>query len=233
MLTHSQVQAALSARLDGEEHELDDAAVDAHVANCAECAKFRDRAVALSRSLTFVEPASSGMAPPKNLSEVILAGVEPTWRQVSSARQTSLALARLTLVALGGCLVVWAVALVISASGMAPVGADGQTLDPAADPVAAQRTIEAAALRLGLASGVLFAAWRPRLAPGLLPAACTMFAFLFGFAMRDIALGQLAMQQIYTLAALACVTAALGWAWVADRGYFPAALLRTLNADPN
>lgn len=233
MLTHEQVQAAISARLDGEARELDDDVVDAHVANCPQCRAFQDKAAALSRSLSLVESAGDGMAPPRDLADSILAGVEPQWRRASSARQMSVQLARLAVAALAICFAVWAAVLIVHSSGLAPLRENGTVLDPLADPDRAALSMEAAAVRLGIASGLGFVAWRPRLAPGLLPFACTTFLFLLGFAMRDIAWGTLAAQQVYFLAAVGASAAALAWCWAADRGYVLRAALRGLSADPN
>ncbi len=121
MLTHSQVQAAISAQLDGEEAELSADVIDAHLEHCAECRAFRDKAAALSRSLSFVEPADSGMAPPTDLSEVILAGVEPEWKRASSARQANLTVARIALVVMGLVFAVWAIVQVGLPSARCPL----------------------------------------------------------------------------------------------------------------
>ena len=175
MLTHSQVQAAISAQLDGEHSDLAEDVIDAHLESCAECRAFRDKAAALSRSLRFVEPAESGMAPPTDLSEVILAGV---------------------------------------------------------DPERANLLMEGAAVRFGMACGLFFSAWRPAALTGLLPVSATMFAFLFGFGMRDIALGTVTIEQVYFLIATALATFSLAWAWAAEKGYLVRAWWKSLNAQP-
>ena len=148
MLTHSQVQAAISAQLDGEHSDLAEDVIDAHLESCAECRAFRDKAAALSRSLRFVEPAESGMAPPTDLSEVILAGVEPEWRRTSSARQANLTVARAAMVLMGAIFALWAVALIVHSSGLVPLGEEGKVLDPTADPERANLLMDLAA-RLG------------------------------------------------------------------------------------
>lgn len=232
MLTHEEVQAAISARLDGEPHNLDDDVVDAHVESCAECRAFRDKAAALSRSLAFGEPEQSGMAPPQDLSEIILAGVEPEWQKAAGARQTSRTLSRVALVVTGAVFAVWAVAIIVSASGLVPTNADGTVLDPSAEPERASLLMESAATRFGLASGLFFAAWRPRAAAGLFPVACTMFLFLFGFAMRDIIWGTIEVSQVYFLLATGTAALTLGWAWAAERGYPWRSAWRSLNSDP-
>lgn len=231
MLTHEQVQAAISARLDGENHGLDEDVVDAHIAECAECRAFQDKAARLSRSLSFVESAGAGMDPPQDLSDFILGGVESEWQRTAGRRHAGVAMARISLVFIATICAVWAVAMVAQSSGMVPDS--GDVLEPTADPAGAAALIEGAALRLGLASGLFFAAWRPRLAPGLMPLTCTIFAFLCGFAMRDIALGSLVFDQVYALLVTGLATAALGWAWAADRGFSLRGAWRVLGADPN
>ena len=196
MLTHSQVQAAISAQLDGEHSDLAEDVIDAHLESCAECRAFRDKAAALSRSLRFVEPAESGMAPPTDLSEVILAGVEPEWRRTSSARQANLTVARAAMVLMGAIFALWAVALIVHSSGLVPLGEEGKVLDPTADPERANLLMEGAAVRFGMACGLFFSAWRPAALTGLLPVSATMFAFLFGFGMRDIALGTVTIEPV-------------------------------------
>ncbi|MDO5033029.1 zf-HC2 domain-containing protein [Corynebacterium sp.] len=230
MLTHEQVQAAISAQLDGEPVPLSQDIIDTHVHNCPECAAFREKAAALSRSLSTVEPAA-GMAPPRDLSESILAEVEPEWQRASSARHASLTAARIVVGVLALAFLVWAVAMVVSSSGLAVQGAEG-TLQPDADPDKASLLIEGAAMRFALASGLAFAAWRPQSAPGLAPVAWTMFAFLFGFGMRDIALGTMTMSQIYALLASGAAALGVGWVWAADKGYLLADAWRSLSAQP-
>ena len=228
MLTHEQVQAAISAQLDGEAPQLSPDVIEAHVSGCPECAAFRDKAAALTHSLSLVEPAG---VPPHDLSEVILAGVEPEWQRASSTRQASLTLARVSLGVLSLAFLVWAVVVVVSASGLTTLSSEG-TLAEGADPGRAHLLMEAAALRFGLASGLAFAAWRPASAPGLLPVACTMFAFLCGFTMREFALGSVAAGQVYILIGTGLATASLGWAWAADRGFLLRDIYRTLSASP-
>ena len=142
MLTHSQVQAAISAHMDGEDSDLSQDVIDTHLESCAECRAFRDKAAALSRSLSFVEPVDSGMAPPTDLSDVILAGVEPEWRRTASARQANLTVARAAMVVMGAIFAIWAVVLIVHASGLVPLGEEGKILDPTADPERANLLME-------------------------------------------------------------------------------------------
>ncbi len=218
VLTHEQVQAAISARLDSEDSPLADDVLDAHIAACPECAAFQTQAAALSRTLVG-ESLSSGMAPPADLSDAILAGVEPRWRAANSARTTSLALARVLMVVLGLVFVGWALMLIASTSGMVGWLDEGHLLAPDADPGRADLVVDAAALRLGLAGGLFCVAWRPSTAPALAVALTTMLMFQGGFAMRDIVLGTVSQAKILTLAALALAALSVVWGWAADRGF--------------
>ena len=108
MVECQQVQAALSARLDGEPSPLPDDVVDAHVAECAECQSFLDNAALLNRTLAFSDTSVSDIP---DLSEEIMAGVAPVWRRQAASRLVSVAICRVVLVLLGVAWCGWAVAL--------------------------------------------------------------------------------------------------------------------------
>lgn len=232
MLDHDEVQAALSARLDGETGELDADVVDAHVANCATCRSFWEQSLALSRRLNFVEPVDSGMSPPEDLSEVIIAGVEPEWRKRSAGRLASLTLARVALIVLGILMLGWAGAMILDSGGLVPVS-DSGVIDPSAQPEIASLLVETASLRLAVGVGLFFGAWKPRLVTGMLPIVGTLWAFSAGFLVRDFVLGAATAAQAAGLVALLLCLLALGWAWIADRGVYLRQAWRSLNADPN
>lgn len=232
MLNHDDVQKALSARLDGETYELSDDLIDTHISGCAECAAFAEKAGKLGRRLGTIELSDAGMAPPRDLADVILAGVEPAWRQASRARAASLAVARTVLVIVGVAFTGWALAIVAQSSGLTALQADGETLSPQADPVRAHLLMETAALRAGVALGLFYCAWRPVIIPGLLAVVATMDVFLIGFAMRDVALGTLSHAHLFNLVGLTCAVVALAWCWAADRAISPLRWWRELNAQP-
>lgn len=196
MVSHEEVQAALSARIDGEKAELDDAIVDAHVSGCAECRAFLDRSLALSQSLG--GGTDDAMAPPQDLSAVILAGVDNEWRRFARRREIGMAVGRLMLGAMAVVWVLWAVRLILS-GGEEPVVAS------------------AASVRFGVALALGFTAWRPRQIPGVLLIVGTMFTFTVGFAVRDFVLGTGAFELAGVLIPLLSLVA-LVWTWVADRG---------------
>lgn len=233
MIDHDEVQAALSARLDGEPAGLEDDVVDAHVANCEVCTRFWEESLALSRRLSFIEPAREGMSPPQDLSEIILAGVEPEWRRRSAPKLVSLTIARILAALLAVGLVIWALGMVADTGGLVPVSQDGQVLDPAAQPEFAALLIEGAAVRLAVAVGLGLSAWQPALAGGLAPVGGTAWAFLTGFAVRDIVVGAASISQISQLVGLGAIAVVLVWLWAAGRGLNFRQLWRSLSAQPN
>ncbi|APT83112.1 zf-HC2 domain-containing protein [Corynebacterium ammoniagenes] len=228
MLNHDQVQEALSARMDGEDYDLEDDVIDTHIAHCDKCKAFQERAAKLSFSLTPHTP----LEPSQELAEDILAQVEPEWRRVSGGRLASLAGARVALVVLAIVFVIWAITLIVASGPFTGVAEGGAMLNPDSNPVEAEHLIESAALRLGLAAGMIFSAWRPHHVAGLLPVVGTAFFFLAGFAMRDIALSTLSSSQVYTLCGLGAALVVLVWTWLADRGYFLRHMWKNLSADP-
>lgn len=74
-----------------------------------------------------------------------------------------------------------------------PGSGAGAPFGGAADPTMARLAVQAATTRFALASGLAWAAWRPRAAGHLLPVYVGLWAFGLGFATRDIVLGVLGM----------------------------------------
>lgn len=212
MISHEDVQAALSARIDGELSFIDDSLVDAHLQACPECRAFLDRALALSDQLHGGAP----IEPPRDLSEVILAGVDDEWRRISQRRAVLLTLGRLGLAALAVVWVLWAIGLLIS-------GGDEMEL------VAV--VASAASVRFGVALALGATAWKPRLIPGVLLIVATMFTFNVGFAVRDYVLAEGEFSAALVFVPLATVVA-LVWTWVADQGIAVRSWWRALDADP-
>lgn len=221
MLDHDQIQAALSARLDGEPAGIPDDVVDAHVAGCAECRAFWERALTLNQTLDLAGMQNNRReeleAP--DLSEVILAGVEPEWRRRAGTRLLGLSLSRVLLVLLGVVWVGWSVRFLGDAGGLTTLGPDGRTLTPDSDPRSARLLVEGAAFRLALAFGVLTAAWKPKLVSGMLPIVGALWTFLLGFTVRDIIIGVAGTGQIFSLALLLVTLLTMGWAWLTDQGH--------------
>ena len=210
MVSHEEVQAALSARIDGEPAGLDDAVVDAHVSNCAECRAFLDQALALSQEFGGTERPV--MAPPQDLSAVILASVDDEWRRLSHRRALGLAVGRTLLLVMTVLWVLWAISLIV-AGGEEPVVASS------------------ASVRLGVALALAFTAWKPRQIPGVLLIVGTMFTFTVGFAVRDAVLATGQFEPVAVFIPFASVIA-LVWTWIADRGGEARRAWRVLGANP-
>lgn len=217
-ISHNDIKAALSARLDGEKTGLSDDVIDAHLDACDECRAYWDNASALSRSLRYVEPVDDGMTPPPDLSEMIIAGVEPQWRKEAARRQNSLMWARVVIGILAVVHVAWAVLTVGSS--------------PSSDAESMRMAIEAAGLRFAIAVGLAACAWKPRLIPGFAVVPATLTAFLIGFAARDIVLGGSSVAELALPLTETVTVAALGWAFFADRGLYLEQAWKRLSADP-
>ncbi|MGP6175023.1 zf-HC2 domain-containing protein [Corynebacterium sp. A21] len=219
MLECEHVQAALSARLDGEPTGYPDDIIDAHLASCEECQAFYRQAIALNQQLL---GGNTGVDNAPDLSELILAGVEPEWRRRASSRALGLALTRILLVTLGIIYMIWSINIL----ALSPV----QVMDDGY----ADLLVETAALRLALGFGLFFAAWQPRLVVGMLPMVGALLTFSAGFAARDVVLGMVAGNQLGFLLLLLLTVAVLAWSWLNNYGL--AAFRQTwdsLSAKPN
>lgn len=171
MVDHGDIQAALSARIDGEDSHLDDDIVDAHLAECSECQKFWEQSLRMSRSLN----VAGDMTPPEDLTELIYAGVEPEFQRVSARRVFLLSMCRVVLVLLAVIYLVWAGRI---------LGTD----------------LESASVRVGIAAALLFVSWKPSQIPGVLLIIGAMFGFSIGFAVLEaITGGQAPWAQLLTL----------------------------------
>ena len=210
MISHEDIQAALSARLDGEGTDLDQAVVDAHLAQCPQCQRFWDESFRLHSSIQLADVERTHVPP--NLNEVIMAGVNDPWRRMEQRRVVTLAVGRTSLVVMALVWAAWAVQAVVAAT---------------ADPVISSL----AAVRIGVATALGLCAWRPSQVPGVLLVVGTMFTFTAGFAVRDAILGYgefgTGFVMVPLLSALALV-----WTWVADRGIEVRRAWSYLSADP-
>ncbi|WP_237559399.1 zf-HC2 domain-containing protein [Corynebacterium pilosum] len=160
MVDHAQIQQALSARIDGEPTGLDDAVIDAHLASCEKCKAYWDKALSLSRTLAFVD-VDGGMAPPKDLSDSILAGVEPEWRRFARRRQVALSIGRIGLVVMGALFLVWAMLTVAQSGPLLGTTSADVALDAGADPQTGALLLQAASVRFGFALALFLCAWKP------------------------------------------------------------------------
>jgi predicted anti-sigma-YlaC factor YlaD len=158
-------RTTLSARLDGEEDETPGAAVDRHLATCADCRAWLDAAVSLNRAVR-ITPAD--VVP--DLSGAILAAAPPV---PARRRATDWRLVPWQ----AGLLSVAAVQLLVALPGL--ILGDGAGL-----PVHAAHEI--GSFDAALAVGLLFAAARPNRAAALLPLVAALVAFLVATTAVDV-----------------------------------------------
>jgi predicted anti-sigma-YlaC factor YlaD len=138
----------ISAALDGEATTEEEARLDRHLADCASCRRFHDDAAALNRSVRLRSPAS-----------------DPAFvaRVMTDARPARLGRGGWMRPVLAWC------AIVVGVQSFAPLvfgDSDGAT---------AHTARHLGASGLALAVGLLYAAWRPHRAYGLLPFVGALF----------------------------------------------------------
>ncbi|MBV7295605.1 zf-HC2 domain-containing protein [Corynebacterium sp. TAE3-ERU12] len=178
-----EIQAALSARLDGEQARLADDVVDAHLDACADCQAWFDQAVSLNRSL-LIAPAAP-REEPTDLAERILDTVEPQRRRWERRRRIAGATARALLVVLSLGYVAWGIADLQGVAG------------------------DAAAAHLAFAVGLLWAAWRPQVAISIAPIYGAVAMFSAGFATRELVVGSFTGGDVARLVLMFAAAAAL------------------------
>lgn len=193
MLTCEQIQAALSAQLDGEDPGLDQDVLEAHVAGCAQCQAFYSQAALFNRKLHM--QSEPPVAP--DLSATILEEVDATWRKQIRLRNTYSWLCRLGLSFLGIVWGLWAIRLI----GTAGISESRELY------------IDAAAIRLAVAAMLFFVAIFPRFAGSLAPFLGAWWSFSFGVRLQDIFTGSLDSTGVLLLVLLlgSVILCALTW----------------------
>jgi predicted anti-sigma-YlaC factor YlaD len=176
-MTCTQIRSALSARLDGEDAGIDEAAMHAHLATCADCRRYSHDAERLHRGIRLA-PAPS--IPDRAAGILAAIGADSLARDATdmdAAHDTD------TRRLLSWLLV--AIALVqIGVAIPALLGSD------AGLPVHTARHIGSFDVALGV--GFLFAAWRPSRLPGLLPVVTALVVCLAGSSLLDVISGNTA-----------------------------------------
>lgn len=218
VLDCEQIQAAISARLDGEPTGIPEDVIDAHIAGCPECRAYQESIVMLDASLKRSQPSPAAHGPRKDLADVILADAEPHLRRRAASRALGLALTRTALCVLAALYVVWAVVLLIHAADIPVAETAAGAGAEAGRGAEVTFMVEAAAVRIALASGLLFGAWWPRLVAGMLPMMGTYFMFTAGITMRDLILGSASHEQWIHLLMLLLSLAVLLWSWLNNYG---------------
>jgi predicted anti-sigma-YlaC factor YlaD len=146
----------ISARLDGEDAGVDDAALAWHLASCEACRRFESEAIALTRS---VRVATAETAP--DLTPAIMASINA--QRVAKAP-------RFDPQALRGGLIALAIVQMLLSLPVLLLGRDMGA------PVHIAR--EVGSFDIALAVGFLFVGWRPARAYGMLPLVATVVGLL-------------------------------------------------------
>lgn len=177
-MTCTQIRHALSARLDGEDAGLDEAAMHAHLATCPDCRQYSHDAERVHR---VVRLAPAPVIPDRAAG--ILAAIGADSLAGRAAAVTAADPDTDTRRLLSWLLV--AIALVqIGVAIPALLGSD------AGLPVHTARHIGSFDVALGV--GFLFAAWRPSRLPGLLPVVTALVICLAGSSLLDVVAGNTA-----------------------------------------
>lgn len=158
---------AMSARLDGELLPLEASALHAHLAGCAECRAWETEAAALHRR---TRVATAPAVP--DLTARVLAATATTGTSGSQDVALRVGLALVALVQVG----IAAPALLLG--------------EDAGLPAHTARHLGSFAVALGI--GFLVAAWRPRVAAGLLPVVTALAACIVVTSILDVVSGRAA-----------------------------------------
>jgi predicted anti-sigma-YlaC factor YlaD len=183
----AQIQEALSAMLDGEDPELTEADIDAHLMECADCRAWQSAAAALAEA---VSVRARGRGPDDAVARNVLALTRPRrqWRTSLSDWRFLLAL-----VAVADVLVAWPGIFLSEGHASAHLSHELTSWD------------------MGLALGFLFLAWKPSRAWGSLPLVATIVACLVGTSALDLISGQTLLGReivhLFELAGLGCTWA--------------------------
>jgi predicted anti-sigma-YlaC factor YlaD len=166
----STCREALSARLDGEAEPVPAAETDAHLAGCADCTRWLDRAHVLTRSLR-VRPAQ----PVPDLAAAVLAAAPP---------RRAPAVARSALAAVAVVQLLLALSQLFAGSASHAGHGGGHLFN------------EGAAWNFALGVGLLVAAVHAHRAAGLLPTLGGFVAVLAVFSARDLAEGTATVARV-------------------------------------
>ncbi|MEV6227806.1 zf-HC2 domain-containing protein [Saccharopolyspora shandongensis] len=162
---------ALSARLDGEPAPVPDNQLEGHLAECAGCRSWQQRAADLNRALR-VRPVEAT----PDLTRSILDAARPMHHHILRRWP------RILLAAVAICQVV------LGAAQMLGIDYFGDHAHHAGmgDVMTGHLLNESTAWNLALGLGMLWTAWRVRASSGLLPVMAVFLAVLSGFSIYDL-----------------------------------------------
>ena len=173
----------LSAQLDGEDDPADRPHVEEHLAGCAACRQWLDRAATVNR-LT-----STGTAGAPDLSAAILAALpqapapQPWWRRFVAGRFPVAAALFVALAAVG------AVQLILGLDQIGG-GVTGGHLHPGTDATPGHLWHESAAWNVAVGAGYLFIALRRTRPSGLVPMLSAFVGMLLLLSVNDLSGGR-------------------------------------------
>lgn len=228
MIDHDEIQADLSARLDGEEGRLADDVVSTHLAACPECRAFLAQSSRL-RDMLHSPPSPEEDGPGVDLAEAIVAEVEPEWRLRSGQTLVWDRLSRVGVIVVAFGWVWWAITALKGTSGLEPEPGSGVG-QIAAGPELAAILVQLGAVRLAVAGGLFLSGLIPRMLSGLLPFLGAWLMFTAGFIARDVLLGSASAEAVAGLLWLLVTVFVVGWAWAATGGVVR--VRRRLHGDP-
>jgi predicted anti-sigma-YlaC factor YlaD len=166
---------ALSARLDGEDDPAGRALVDAHLAGCAECRAWLDRAAMVTR-LARTAPAPSSPGIPDSVLDAA------PGRGRARLRRTL----RIVLAVVGAAQFLLGVLQAASLGGVSMTASDGMV----EGAMPGHLVHESAAWNIALGAGFVFVAWRRTRPTGILPILTVFVAVLSLLSLADLVDGQ-------------------------------------------
>jgi predicted anti-sigma-YlaC factor YlaD len=191
----------ISAALDGEATSAEEARLDRHLAVCASCRRFHDEVAALNRSVRLRSPAS-----------------DPAFvaRVMADARPARLGRGGWMRPVLAWC------AIVVGVQSFAPL------VFGDSDGASAHTARHLGASGLALAVGLLYAAWRPHRAYGLLPFVGALFGATVIAAVVDMIDGDASafaesthLAELIGIVVLWMIAGSPGWQAVVNRLHRP------------
>ncbi|CCI82887.1 zf-HC2 domain-containing protein [Corynebacterium otitidis] len=213
MIGHGDIQAEISARLDGESGTIPDDVLAAHLDSCEQCGEFFSRAVRLQDELG-PSDAPAEEAPAPDFSDAVLAQAGGELSRRAGRRLIGLVVARILLILTAAAHVWWGVGLLRQTTGIAPVDPGGGPLPPGADPELSNQLVHGAAVSFAVALSLLLGAAWPRWLIGFVPFLGALSLFTVGFFLRDVVVGAADSSQCAYLGLLlfTAVLAAATWA---------------------
>ncbi|MFC7342300.1 zf-HC2 domain-containing protein [Saccharopolyspora griseoalba] len=161
---------ALSARLDGEDSPVPAERLDAHLAGCAGCRSWHQRAVELNRTLRV-----RAVTPIPDATGAVLAAAPPRRDR-----------RRIALAGIGACQLLLGISQAAGLGGAHLAASAGHLFN------------ESTAWNLAMGLGLAWTAWRTSAAAGMLPVLSAFLLVLTGFSVHDLLLGTVTAGRLAT-----------------------------------